>query len=92
MKNMPDECALAIAKFTEANPAWRGANWDDALDVLMDTDSHLDVTEPIYEAFNGEDDYGLPVCEIAVTLLYSGHESVTPDDVTEVLDRANSTA
>lgn len=47
---MPGESAKALLMFTSMNPTWRGAHWDDVLDVLMDSDSHLDVIEPIIEA------------------------------------------
>ena len=81
--NMPNENALALEHFTTANPHWRGANWEDCLDVLLDSDSHLELTEPLYEEFDALD-IGVRlqlVCPIAVTLLWAkqldNHEDVT---------------
>jgi hypothetical protein len=33
-------------RLTEVNPHWRGAHWADCLDVLVDSDSNLEVTPP----------------------------------------------
>ena len=80
---MPEECALALDRFVRVNPTWRGANWEDVLDVLLDTDSHIEVTDYIYEALDGAD----KCSEVAVTLLYAYGGAPTPDEVRAVLDR-----
>jgi hypothetical protein len=87
---LPEESAAALARFTTMNPHWRGAHWADVLDVLYDSDSNLDVTEPIYEALRG-----LPEVELALvgyvtlTLLYAHQEApeaaVVADKVKVVL-------
>ena len=46
--HMPGESEQALARFTEANPTWRGSNWDDCLSALMDVDASLDIIEPLY--------------------------------------------
>ena len=97
--NMPDECALALERFTRANPRWRGANWEDCLDMLLDSDSHLELTEPMYETYEGAftaldiDDNGALalVCPIAVTLLYACGEPPRVLDVLAVLEHALGT-
>src|SRR5262245_30270816 len=58
----PEEAVAALENFTAINWHYRGANWSDCLEVLMDSDSHLDVTEPQPDR---ESAY------IAVTLLYA---------------------
>jgi len=94
--NMPNENALALEHFTTANPHWRGAHWEDCLDVLLDSDSHLELTEPLYDHFEDGDAVRLQlVCPIAVTLLWAkqldSHEdvtgTVTPEEVEKVLER-----
>lgn len=41
----PDEVALALDRFTTANPHYQGAHWDDVIDELFNADAHLDITE-----------------------------------------------
>ena len=79
--NMPEECKLALERFVRVNPAWNGANWEDCLDVLLDSDSHLDVTEPLYEAL------GTMSSEIGVTLLWAMGGAPTIDEVRPFLER-----
>src|SRR5262245_21128082 len=54
MKHMPAESAKALTTFLQINPRWEGAKWDDCLDVLLDSDSNLEVTEPVYEELDAE--------------------------------------
>jgi hypothetical protein len=88
LEKMPEACALALAKFTQINPHWRGANWDDCLDTLIDSDSHLDLTEPLYDAVK-ETPYEYRRCEsVAITMLYSSQsfaESKLADQITQVI-------
>ena len=79
--NMPDECKLALERFVKVNPSWNGANWEDCLDVLLDSDSHLEVEEPLYEAL------GTMAPEIGVTLLYAHAGPPTIDEVRPFLER-----
>jgi hypothetical protein len=46
---LPVESGQALATFVTANPHWRGAQWADVLDVLADSDSNLEVTEPMWD-------------------------------------------
>ena len=48
-ESMPEHSGMALARFTAANPHWHGAHWADVLDVLNDSDSNLDVVEPVIE-------------------------------------------
>jgi hypothetical protein len=47
--NMYAECEKALRKFVSINPHYNGAEWWDVLSVLCDSDSHLDITEPMCE-------------------------------------------
>jgi hypothetical protein len=95
---MPTECAAALQNFVMVNPHWRGAGWDDVLDVLIDTDNHLELTEPLYEQAEEADVQPLElVCPIAITLLWSHRvnneewsDVVTLDEVRAVLERVTS--
>lgn len=82
---LPAEAARALDRFTTMNPHWRGAGWADCLDVLHDSDSNLEVTEPTYEALHesgtfddGEMRY---VGLVALTLFYADGEAPTVADV-----------
>jgi hypothetical protein len=89
-ENMPEECVKALATFVRCNPGWNGAGWDDCLDILIDSDSHLELTEPMWVAFDEMDPpYRVmpPVCEIAVTLLYANGVPPSVADVLAVLER-----
>lgn len=67
--HMPDECSKALARFIDWNLAWRGAGWDDCLDRLMDSDAHLEITEPIHEILDS--DRPRLVSAVAITLLWA---------------------
>jgi hypothetical protein len=69
MQHMPVEAAAALDRFTTLNPSWRGANWDDCLDALMDADANLETTEPIIERLEHLD--AMLVCAVTLTILYS---------------------
>jgi hypothetical protein len=97
--NMPDESSAAFRNFVTVNPRWNGADWMDCLDALLDSDSHLELTEPLYE--QAEDEGWQPylelVCPIAITLLWSRRfaneewsDVVTLDEVAAVLERARA--
>lgn len=67
-EHMPAECVLALGGFVAINPQLRGIEWWDALEMLIDSDSHLDVTEPLVEEmpdWNRLHDY------VAITLFYA---------------------
>ena len=80
-RNLPEECKLALERFTWVNFNWCGANWEDCLDILLDSDSHLELTEPMYEAL------GEMSPEISVTLLYAYGGEPTFDEVRAHLER-----
>lgn len=52
-RNMPAEAARALANFTAANRSYVGAGWADCLDALLDSDTHLDVTEAMHDEVQG---------------------------------------
>src|SRR4249920_3801329 len=93
-ENMPLVSAVALQNFIMVNPSWNGAGWDDCLDMLLDSDSHLELTEPLYEQAEDEEVERLElVSPIAITLLWShrfDREVVTLDEVRSVLVRANA--
>jgi hypothetical protein len=72
-ERMPEECGKAIARFVIRNPHWQGAGWDDALDVLMDSDSHLEITEPLWDVVDRtEVTVPMPlVTAVAITFHYA---------------------
>lgn len=72
-KHMPKQSAAALEYFTESNPHWRGAQWADALDLLLEADAHVEMTDAIYDDLRvvvpvGTEAWILPVF---MTLLYS---------------------
>jgi len=62
--NMPTESAAALAQFAERNPHFRGANWDDVLDIILDADADLQWTEPLHAL---DETFPADVLESAVT-------------------------
>ena len=62
--NMPTQSAAALAQFTVRNPHFRGAHWDDCLDIIMDSDADLQWTEPLHEV---DETFPADVLESAVT-------------------------
>ena len=78
MKHLPTLASKALDKFVERNRHYNGAHWDDCLDVLIDSDSHLDITEPMSVAtYMGTDDIILDgydpllVDAVAITIFYA---------------------
>src|SRR5262245_5652156 len=79
MTHMPTTASQALSRFTELNPHWRGAHWDDCLDRLIDADAHLDITEPLsvatYEGLSDQfilDGYDIHLVDaVAITILYA---------------------
>ncbi len=45
----PDQRARILKNFGESNPHWRGAHVADILAALTDSDSYLEVTEPLLD-------------------------------------------
>src|SRR5688500_2089676 len=39
----------AYTRFVARNPQFQGADWADCLDRLLDSDAHLELTEPLYD-------------------------------------------
>jgi hypothetical protein len=77
------ESAKALENFIAFNPRQRGAHWADVLDILDDSDSNLEVTEPLYEAlrdkFDGTDRRYIGL--VALTLFYANKQAPTPAEV-----------
>src|SRR5215831_2935741 len=69
-KHMPVEAAKALIKFTSLNPHWRGANWEDVLETLCDSDSHLEITEAMHVALWNRYPFRLVQC-ITLTAIYA---------------------
>jgi len=84
---LPDESRAALERFTLINRHWRGAHWADCLDVLNDSDSHLEVTESIHEALHNLSHDEQPLVSlVALTLLYAHpHTIPSPQDVRDAL-------
>lgn len=79
-KAMPLHSEWALARFTKVNPHYNGAAWADCLEVLYDSDSNLDVTEPIWEALEGlvTPEQGRYISLVALTLLYANPDDKAP--------------
>ena len=73
---------LALARFVALNPHQRGIAWADALDMLDDSDSNLEYTEPVWEALDARgfitDETRLYVNLVALTLLWASDEGHPP--------------
>jgi len=81
-EKMPVASSVALDRFTTINPHWQGAGWDDCLDVLIDSDSHIDLVEPLYEACK-ETPHDFRLAEaVGITLLYSDMEFAAADNDT----------
>lgn len=79
--NMPEECTLALSRFVRVNPSYNGANWEDCLDILLDSDSHLELTEPLWDEMDGD-----PLSSyVGVTLLWAYGGEPTAEEVRAVL-------
>jgi hypothetical protein len=46
----PAQQVTIVRRFTQLNPHWRGAGVADILDILYQSDSDLETTEPFFEA------------------------------------------
>lgn len=91
---LPAESAAALAAFVRLNPRYRGAGWADCLEVLADSDSHLDITEPLWNQIAHPVVPGGYLTRTVLTLLYAGDPGgrtpwaiPTVEAVTEALDR-----
>ena len=69
-EHMPREEAAALAQFVAIHPNQRGIHWWDALSMLRDYDAHLDVTEPMAEAMDG-DEWTVLHTFVTYTILYA---------------------
>lgn len=72
--NMPTEVDAALAKFVSINPHWNGAEWWDCLSVLIDSDSQLDIIEPMADAMP---EWSMLHTFIAITLIYASESFAT---------------
>ena len=86
-KAMPVHSALALANMVHRNPHYNGAAWEDCLDILMDCDANLEVTESMYEALADEVGHPQLITPVTLTLFYARtgrfHAPVDPDLVEE---------
>ena len=77
-----------LAAFTLLNPHWRGAHVADVLQVLGESDSHLEVVEPMYEAHEKEvSNPRLIGPATRAVYLVHGPEGVTWERVRELIAR-----
>jgi len=72
-KYMPARSVGALKHFVETNPHYKGAQWADALDVLLEHDAHCELTQAIYDDLRivvpiGTEGWILPVF---LTMLYN---------------------
>jgi hypothetical protein len=76
--HMPVEAEAARRKFVEVNPRQTGIHWDDALDMLLDADAHLEIIEPVIDLLPEAD--AMLVAAITMTVLYSDRGFATEYD------------
>lgn len=88
-----DQRAAIVARFTAVNPHWTGANADDILDALDQSDSNLEIVEPFWEAYPdlpGGNELGVA----ARALIWSrpddsaAADALTPEAVLDLANRA----
>ena len=68
-KNMPTEERQALYRFTDLNPQLQGIPWWDAMEMLLDSDSHLDIIEPMVDEMGEE--WGVLHSYVTFTIIYS---------------------
>lgn len=77
--HMPIEVQAALDKFVSINPHYKGAEWWDVLSVLRDSDSHLDIIEPMVQAMSYEDGetWSVLYSFVTLTLIYTNEHFAT---------------
>ena len=68
---MPTECDDALRKMVEVTPSMNGAAWWDCLDLLYDSDSHLDIIEPMADVM---EEWTILHSYITLTLIYASKQ------------------
>jgi hypothetical protein len=79
--HMPDEVATALRLFVSVNPSYNGAQWWDCLSVLRDSDSFLDVIDPMAEQVP---EWGTLHSFVTLTLIFASrmfHDATTDERV-----------
>lgn len=66
--HLPQLSQSAINQFVVRNPHYRGAGWDDVLEIIMDADADLQWTTPLEEV---DDTFPANPLESAVTTTYA---------------------
>ena len=81
-KVMTDDSRRALAAFVKVNPHYNGAHWADCLEVLVDSDSHLDITEPMYDLLSEVlSEEALSYLSMVCVTLHWSRTSFTPSTV-----------
>lgn len=72
-RHFPKESLDALAYFTELNTNARGADWADALDMLLESNAHCDITDMVYEDLRPMVPLGdIPyIAPMTLTLMYA---------------------
>lgn len=68
-----------LARFVGINPHYDGAHVADILDILNDSDSHLDVTEPLLEAHADEIGEDVQLASLCTLAAIYAHGEIAPD-------------
>lgn len=87
-RGLPVHAAKALGRFASVNKHYNGAGWADCLDILRDSDSHLDLTETLYARLEGvvtPENLRL-VSPVALTLYYAGVGRLSSDMVRELVN------
>jgi hypothetical protein len=73
----------ALSTFVSRNPHYNGAQWADVLEVLDDSDSNLDVVEPVIEVLWEEmtEEQRPYIRLVTLTLLYATQGAPTVEQV-----------
>jgi hypothetical protein len=79
-----EETKAFLDRWASLNPHWRGAQVADVLEVLWDSDSHLDLVEPRWErlmaADDADEDAARIDCLAALVVIYIDGEYATVDE------------
>jgi hypothetical protein len=85
IKHMPRESAQALTEFVSINTSYNGAAWGDVLDILLNSDTYVSITDLIYQDAEMKD-LGMLPAAVAVTLMLASKTFATNiDDDTRLM-------
>lgn len=82
----PEERKTFLRRFCDLNPHWIGAHVADVLDHLVNSDAHLNLTEP----FDTTDGWWAMSDAATIALHYLGVNPITLDAIQDLVTKAES--